>query len=141
MKKLLLLIVFYFSSSVWAVEYGTYAWTGVGCRDSSLNEDSHVTKAVSSNPVGVSYAVFNINNDGTANMHAVIDDKEQKFSDRYMEARDRIDILLSMGDQIAGTFTLNIVRDTLVIVEEDEEAAEEICGSDKKYVYVLDRVN
>lgn len=138
MKNLLLLFTFCFSVSAWAVEHGTYAWVGVGCRDSSLSEESHVTKVMSANPEGVSFARFNINSDGTASMYAVINDETQRFSsDEYSETEDTIEISIEGG----GIFLLHIVGDTLIIVEEDEDSAEETCGSNKKYVYVLEKVN
>ena len=137
MKHLLWLLTFCFvGSAAWAVDYGTYTWIGVGCRDSSLSDESHVTKSMSSNPVGVSFAVFNINSDGTASMQATIQGKPQTKSARYEERGNEIVIL--EGDEEVFSFT--IVGDSLVH-EEKESVSNEVCGSGNVYVYVLGKVS
>ena len=138
MKHLLLLFAFCFAVQTWAVDYGTYVWVGVGCRDSSLSEESHVTKSMSSNPVGVSSAVLNINSDGTASMRSIIQGEERNNSARYEERNNKIVFLSEEGEEV---FSLHVVGDTLVGIEDDESASNEICGSDKVYVYVLGKVD
>ena len=139
MKYLLWLFAFCFVGQAWAVDYGTYAWVGVGCRDSSLSEESHVTKPMSSNPGGVASAVFNINSDGTASMVAVVDGERREESDRYEERGNELVIIKEEGEEI---FSFTIVGDTLVIADRDNELdSREICGSDKVYVYVLGKVD
>ena len=139
MKHILLLLVFCFVGAVLAVDKETYTWIGVGCRDLSMSEESHVAKSMSSNPMNASSAVLNINKDGTARMSSVVKGEVKTNSSTYEKREDRIVIFSEDGEE--EIFYFRIVGDTLVIPENYESVSEENCGSDKIYVYVLGRVN
>ena len=137
MKHLLLLLIVCFVGPALAFDIGTYTWIGVGCRDRSLSEDSHVTKAMSSNSVGVEFATFTFTRN-TASMYAIIEGDLQEHTGNYEQDGSQINILAPEGEEL---FSFRIVEDTLVLVARDTESSDRICGSDKVYVFVLANVS
>ena len=130
-------IIACFSWEVLAEVTGTYSWVGVGCRDSSLSESSHVPKLPSDNLVEISSAVLILNNDGSTLMRTVQRGKVTENSGRY-ERRDNFLFFYNPGEDEA-IFQLTVVEDKLIDVETNKSESRRICGEDKVYVYVLAR--
>ena len=122
---LIFLIILSFSS--FADVTGTWAFSGSGCRDTSLNPDSHRSAAPDSdNPVDE--AIFVFRSDGTAEMNAIFQDGDkQRETGTYSLNGNRLTIPQWENVKIR-------VMGNRIIIQDEEESS---CNSGEVFVYIL----
>lgn len=131
MKYVLLTFLWSVSFSALANVVGTWVYSGSGCRNASLDADSHVSRAPESSEVGgtvVDEAVFVFKSDGTASMDAVFSDGERsKESGTYTLQGD--DLTINEWDA-----DLRVVDGRILIHDSEGDS---LCSSNQKFVYIL----
>ena len=133
MKIFLMILIFSFSAFAEDIDVtGTWALSGVGCRDYNLSTGSHVSKYVSDGFDGVEAAVMWFESDGKVEMNAVIYGKPKNRKGNYTIREDGKVVIDKM-------FKLNMIDSSLVVRGGDEESLS-ACGQNQTFVYVLDRV-
>lgn len=126
MKLIIVLLTLFLCSPVFADVVGTWAYSGSGCRNSSLDTDSHVSKA----PVeGPEEAIFIFRDNGTAEMTSVFTDGE--------ESREESQYALNGNNLVLSDWPeaeLTLKDDRILIFLPDEETT---CSSGQRFVYIL----
>ncbi len=119
----LLFLVLFFPVFSFSEDLSGTIWTlsGVGCRDASLDSDSHISKPIAS--ADVSAGMFNFTDDRNVNMTAQVQGKEQSHRGTYTIHRDKV--ILRGGD---GGITLYIRNQRLVIIGNRIESGTECCN-------------
>ena len=130
--RLLLTFLMTLSFSAFADVTGTWAYSGSGCRDSSLDPDSHRSKIPSSGETMVSEAIFTFNRDGTAEMKATFEDGGKSHEKGTYTLR---------GDRLTiheWDVSIKVVENRIVIQDEEED---EVCDRGEVFVYILGPVD
>ena len=124
--RLFLIFLMLLSFSSFADVTGTWAFSGSGCRDASLDPDSHRSKAPDSeNPVDEAIFVFKSN--GEARMDAIYQDGEkQEETGTYDLDGDRLTIH-------QWDIEISVKGDRIIIQDEEDRA----CDSGEVFVYIL----
>ena len=83
--KILLTTLLIFSFSAMADEdvTGTWALSGVGCRNQSMDASSHVSKYLSDGQYGLQAATFNFTSSGSASMTALVNNETKTQTGTY----------------------------------------------------------
>ena len=115
---------------------GEWAWSGNGCRDSNLNEESHISKPSGQGAHRVSSSFLTLNQDYSATMISVIDGRRLDNSGSYTVEGNRVDIRASEGEII---FTLYLIYDRLVL-RDDASTRQNLCDSGKTFVRVFGQI-
>ena len=133
---------------------GTWEWSGAGCRDTNLSESSHVHKPVSTTPSNIDWATFVFNSDGSAELTFSQDDQDQAMNGQFEIIDNGQKVELREADS-GAPFSLQSLGEWLVVAECREYApqtadedmlqdlqnkVEEICGSNKCFVYMVGKV-
>ena len=101
----------------------TWALSGVGCRDSSLAADTHISKLPTSGDVTA--GVIHFVDGSNINMTATVQGTERSYSGTYSVSGNEVTITGASG----GGMTINIVGERLVIVGSRTESAKECCNA------------
>ncbi len=123
---------------------GTWAFSGVGCRDSSLSDESHSSRSKSDGRYGMRASVLKLNSDGSASM--MIEDVTKEVRNEtgeYEEVGDTVEIMDRKVDKSNPVLIFDIVGDELLMVEEDSDfdgESNESCEDGDSFVYVFKQV-
>ena len=99
----------------------TWALSGVGCRGSSLNASTHISKSPTSSDVTA--GVIHFVDGSNVNMTATIQGTERSYSGTYSVSGNEVTITGT-----SGGMTIEIVEGRLIIVGSRTEAVKECCN-------------
>ena len=102
----------------------TWALSGVGCRDSSLNASTHISKPPTSGDVTA--GVIHFVDSSNVNMTATVQGTEESHSGTYSVSNNEVTLTGASGD---GSMTIDIVGERLVIVGSRTESTKECCNA------------
>ena len=126
--KFLLFSCFLLSHSAFADVVGTWIYSGSGCRNESLDPESHRSKAPDNeNPV--SEATFTFKNDGTASMDAIFEDGEKSREVGTYSLRGNELIIPEWQD-----VEIRVMGNRIVIKDSEGDS---VCRSREVFVYIL----
>ena len=131
---------------------GTWVWVGAGCRDSSLSQDSHITKSSSENPFEIDASQLNLYEDGSASMLIETNEETQNETGRYVVRNNQVIITDPGSFGTDPVLILDIVGDTLILSnrslpseegyeEEDSRHFNQVCRGSDLFVYIFGNVD
>ena len=103
----------------------TWALSGVGCRESSLAADTHISKLPTSGDVTA--GVIHFVDGSNINMTATVQGTETSNSGTYSVNGNEVTV--TGGGSEEGSMTINIVGERLVIVGSRTESVKECCNA------------
>jgi len=128
-KVLLFFFFLIFSYNAFGDVEGVWPLSGIGCRDSDLSPESHVSKTL---PEAIS-AIFTINSNGTISfLVRESTGNERTHTGTYTFQNNILEI---QPDDMAESLSLSLVASYLIYV--DDTAPEAACGQGKKAVIVF----
>ena len=128
MKLLLILSFFILSAPAFSNNLNdtTWALSGVGCRDSSLAANTHISKSPTSGDVTA--GIIHFVDGSNINMTTTVQGTERSYSGTYSVSGNVVTITGASG----GDINIDIVDGRLVIVGSRTESVKECCNA--KYV-------
>ena len=102
----------------------TWAFSGVGCRDGSLDANTHISKSPTSGDVTA--GVIHFVDGSNINMTATLQGTERSHSGTYSVNGDEITVTGASGGE---SMTIEIVEERLVIVGSRTESVKECCNA------------
>ena len=133
----IVLAILSFSAFSAADVVGTWAYSGSGCRNSSLDSDSHRSKA-SKFSREVVEIIFNFYQDERAEMNAIMGGKRMHETGTYTLSGNR----LTISDPGTGIDEVDFtVQGDTIIVNTKEPEEQKLCNSGDVFVYILSKVD
>ena len=118
---------------------GTWAYSGVGCRDASLSADSHDSRSKEDARDGIQASVLKLNSDGSASMMIEMGGEVRNEKGSYEETGDIVKIF-DQKDESRSVLTFNIVGDELILDETQSGDSNASCEDGDHFVYVFKQV-